>query len=248
MTEIKNFGTTLEKIQARGYWRVEIYPTSYTDELVDVMSIPELIRKTVVQFRGWDYPHKIDHRMENRFDFYAIDGNRYEAWIDWTDHKEVWRFYDSGKFTHLFSLNEQWADDYDESWGPKPWSNREDLKYGVDAPGVIFKLTEIFEFIARLGRALDLDDVHVKIQIHNVENNKLVVIDPRRADLWDEYVNRSKVITAINAPLNMQELSEQRKRLETSAKAIQKTFSFFSWKAPDGLISVEQDKLLNGRL
>lgn len=244
----KTFDTTLEKIKSRGYWKVEIYPAKYKEDVTPLMSIFSLIKETSVQFRGWDCPHAIEHAMEDRFDGYAIDGNRYEAWIDWTYHKEIWRAYTSGKFIHLFSINEQWLDDYDESWGKSQWADREDLHTASDVIGVIYKVTEILEFAERFMKKLDQEEYVFKISLQNVESNKLVILEPGRSGLWGDYINRSKTINAFDGKILSSSIADKDARFDLGRNIIQKIFNHFNWEASDGLIRAEQIKLVERKL
>lgn len=244
----KNFNTTLEKIKSRGYWKVEIYPAKYKDTITPVMEISSLVKSASIQFRGWDYPHAIEYSMEDRFDGYAIDGNRYEAWIDWTSHKEIWRAYTSGKFTHLFSVNEQWLDDYEESWGKSQWADREDLHTAVDAIGIIYKVTEILEFAGKYMEKIGQEEYVMKISLENVEANKLVILDPSRSGLWDEYINRSQSIKAYEDKILLSSITDKSFRFDLGKSIAQKIFSYFNWQVSEGLIGAEQIKLIERKL
>lgn len=244
----KDFNTTLEKIKSRGYWKVEIYPSKYKEDIIPVMDISSLIKNTSVQFRGWDYPHAIEYTMEDRFDGYAIDGNRYEAWIDWTSHKEVWRAYSSGKFTHLFSINEQWFDDYDESWGRSQWADREDLHTAIDAIGVIYKVTEILEFAEKYMKRLEQDEYVLKISLQNMQTNRLVILEPGRSGLWGDYINRSETVKAYEDKILLSSITDNTLRFNLGKNITQKIFSHFNWQASDGLIKSEQTKLVERKL
>ena len=241
---MKTFDTTLQKIKSRGYWKLEIYPAKYKEDIAHLMDIPSIVKETSVQFRGWDYPHAIESTMVDRFDSYPKDGDRFESWIDWTNHKEVWRFYTSGKFTHLFSVYEQWFDDYDENWGRSQLADREDLHTAIDAIGVSYKITEILEFVDRLVKKLGEEEFVLKLSLQNVEMNKLVILEQRRTGLWGDYVNRSNIINAFDGKIISSSITDKNFRLSLGQTIIQKIFNHFNWQAADSLIEVEQKKLL----
>ena len=54
--------TILEKIRARGHWRVVIRPGRFEEKRIqDIAALYPLIQKTSVELRGWDFPHVNPH-------------------------------------------------------------------------------------------------------------------------------------------------------------------------------------------
>src|ERR1043166_6582061 len=94
-----------KKIRSRGYWRVVIRPSSFIAERARLRDLEQIARDTVVQLRGWDYPHFPRDGVTRGNDFI-------EALTDsgWIQHIELWRLYQSGQFVHLFAMREDWLE------------------------------------------------------------------------------------------------------------------------------------------
>ena len=246
MNDEKTFDTTLTKLKTRGYWRVEFYPTNFTDRAVaSLLVCKDIMRDASVHFRGWDVPH-IPQDSDEKQGIYPKDSNRYEAWIDWHLFREVWRFYQSGKFTFLDGLNEHWYDEFD-GWSPNPLP---DLEPGtvVDVINVIYTLTELMYFFHNLaGKLPEIKEWSMKVTLNNVDGNKLVTLDRSRAPLRDGYVSHTASITAIDLQVTSTDLKNTKTCLQIAKDAAQEVFQNFEWQAADVLIDGEQEKLINKR-
>src|SRR6266571_644849 len=93
------------EIRSRGYWRVNVRPTVFIPERVALRELEAITRDSIVQLRGWDYPHFPREGVTRGNDF--IEGATEAAFIS---HLEVWRLYQSGQFIHLFSMREDWVE------------------------------------------------------------------------------------------------------------------------------------------
>ena len=89
----------LEKIKSRGYWRVNIQPLTATIRLDTLQKCREVVDKSSVELRGWDFPHI--PRKNDQTTGGAPVGSYYEGWVDWENYKEFWRMYKSGQFFHF---------------------------------------------------------------------------------------------------------------------------------------------------
>ncbi len=242
----KTFETTLAKLKTRGYWRIEFYPTSFSERVVSsLLTCKEIMRDTSVQFRGWDVPH-IPHNRDDKQNIYVKDSNRCEAWIDWHLFKEVWRFYQSGKFTFLDGLNEHWYDEFD-GWGANPLPELEPGTV-VDVINVIYTLTELTYFFHNLaGKLPEIKEWSVRVTLNNVNGNRLATLDRTRTPLHGGYISHSANITAVDRTVTSTELKNTKKCLLIAKDAAQEVFQNFEWQAADVLIDGEQDKLINKR-
>src|ERR1044072_2223475 len=81
-----------KKIRSRGYWRVFIRPSSFIAERARLRDLEQIARDTVVQLRGWDYPHfpRDGFRRENDFIEALTDSG-------WIQHIELWRLPDRSR-------------------------------------------------------------------------------------------------------------------------------------------------------
>src|ERR1700693_4619104 len=84
------------------HWRVNVRPATYKAERIpSLSSCFDIVRKTKVSLRGWDYPH-----LSNRTNEQGIGRNWVAAWSDFWGHLEYWRFYQSGQFMPLLGVRE----------------------------------------------------------------------------------------------------------------------------------------------
>lgn len=145
----------LEKIRSRGHWRVVIRPGTFVEKRVsNISNLHHILQKTSVQLRGWDFPH-LDSRVQTQID---VDWVGQE--INWENHLELWRFYQSGQFVHFSGMDEDWRDQSgiwppDKGWKPGA------LVYVEDT---LFQFTEIFELAARLAMT-DAGDEQMRLEI-----------------------------------------------------------------------------------
>ncbi len=164
-----------EKLRSRGYWRVVIRPSAFIAERARLRDLEQIARDSVVQLRGWDYPHFPHDGVTRGNDFI-------EALTDsgWIQHIELWRLYQSGQFVHLFAMREDWLEGV-----PVPGP-------GIVKPGTLlsyestlYTITEIFLFSARLAQRMALGpEVIVEYSLVDLLNRKLETFNPRRDSLF----------------------------------------------------------------
>jgi hypothetical protein len=161
-------------IKSRGYWRVVIRPTVFQQErFTSLAELERAFNDSRVQLRGWDYPHDPSDGVRRAADY--IEGS-----VDWAEHKEVWRLYQSGQFVHLFAMREDWWDD------GIPLSGGGHIKPGthVSLLSTIFSFTEICLFAARLTERLALGpEVVLSYEIFNLADRQLQVFHSDRSPL-----------------------------------------------------------------
>lgn len=239
-----DFTTTSEKIKQRGYWKVEFYPSAYTEKAIGNLSeCKSTVLTSSVELRGWDYPH-VPVQNDDKQEIYSKDSNRYESWIDWSIHKEVWRFYKSGKFIHLRGLFEHWYDDYEVFLAPNPLPNLAPSTV-VDVINVIYTVTEMYVYLYNLASHMqDISDFELRINLNNVEGNKLVVLDPARAGLHGNLTTHTTDINVTKITLHKADLIDKEQMLKLAREAMQTVFENFEWQASESLLEEEQKKLL----
>ena len=141
-------------------------PRVFNDALIpDRATCKQLLQKNSVQLRGWDYPHIPQGNMDHQKIYFGAD--HCEAFIDWGNHKEVLRYYQSGLFVHYVAVHEDWLkeDKLSEIVGGKdPYTNTQ--------PGTVlsfvnttYLLTEVYEFLRRLAAGSDVYESGVKVEI-----------------------------------------------------------------------------------
>ncbi len=157
------------------HWRVNLRPGEYRAELIPTLDkCFEIIEKTRVMLRGGDYPH-----LSNQ-DTKRLRGNNWIAsWANFMMQREYWRFYQSGQFLHIFSLPEA----IDPEWKQKIKSvmkcylsldgdiNIDNVPGFISIENFIYKVTEIFEFAARLCQAQVYEGaLNIDIRLIDIKN------------------------------------------------------------------------------
>ena len=144
-----------EKIIKNAHWRVTYRPSTHKKRITDSTAAFDLVRKSLVRRRGWDYPYVSEDNVEQiRETEYVASG------CDWHGFVEYWRLYYSGQFVHLFAP-------------------RENVMYNepgyIDIPNTLYNIAEVIEFAARLTeKGIYQDSLQIYIQIKNIKDFKLV--------------------------------------------------------------------------
>src|SRR6266705_1094268 len=163
------------EIRSRGYWRVNVRPTVFIPERVALRKLEAITRDSIVQLRGWDYPHFPREGVTRGNDF--IEGATEAAFIS---HLEVWRLYQSGQFIHLFSMREDWVEG-------TPLPGLGNVKPGelLSLESTLYTITEIFLFAARLAQRMALGpEIVVEYALHGLASRKLETFNPERDSLF----------------------------------------------------------------
>lgn len=228
----------IQKIQSKGYWRINFQPLIVTTKLKTLGDCCKIVEDNHVQLRGWDYPHFPRRRDDNSN--VESGTNYYAGYIEWNNYIEFWRMYQSGQFLHYTALREDWADR--DGWGIVKNSNIEAGKF-LSIVGTIYEITEIFEFLSRLARENLYDEgVKVSISLHNTEDRILRMEDPMRF-LFDEYKTSIKDIR-FEKIYSKEDLIT--KPHDLSMEAILYFFDRFNWHQPPiEVLKKDQNNLLN---
>jgi len=224
----------LQKIKSRGYWKVEIRPTKFDKLRIPTLSkTQEVIQSCVVTLRGWDYPHWNHKNIQNMEDWV-------DAWEDWEEFIEYWRFYRSGKFIHVFALNEDYVDM--KKILPLRDPPRPKREGYLGFISTTYRVTEIFEFAARLANKGVLNPkIFVSIGLYNIKDHQLATFDMNRF-LSDDYVYTTDVPIIIEKEISEQDLVANPDKF--ALDYIVEIFERFQWNNPPRQVLSEDQKKL----
>lgn len=224
----------LDKIHSTGYWRVLIRPTVFEKTRIATLNeCRKVVQSSVVELRGWDYPHWKDSEIHNGQDW--IEGGS-----GFSSHIEYWRFHQSGQFVHHFAMSE----DYE----PNVFGSS---KNDIDGPrlsilSTLFSVTEIYEFAARLcAKDVLRPAVDLEICLKGTQDRTLFFWQPGR------YTN--KAYTCALPEIRFEKQHSQEDLLgaarELAITATVSIFERFNWMDPPlPLLQNEQQKLIERRL
>jgi len=231
----------LVKIKSQGYWRVNFQPVTVKN-FTTLKECKEIIERSSVSLRGWDYPH-IPRRNDGNGAMLAC-GEYFEGFEDWAMYKEFWRMYKSGQFLYYRGLREDWL--AEDNW-------REELAKKIK-PGtvvsmissVIYEVTEMFEFLSRLiENGLYQDGVEVDITLKNIESRELWIGDEMRIPFMFPKKTGAKEISFKNK-FSKEEIIENSKIIAN--RFILEIFDSFEFNPSSEQIMKDQEKLLSGRM
>jgi hypothetical protein len=233
----------IAKLKQRGYWKVTIHPLQYQENRYGFLELKQLIEKTKVSLRGWDYPH-LDRRTTFNRDGFIESYSEFDYLI------EYWRFYRSGKFIHLFGMRE---DGRDKSlvlerfrWYGHDAEVPENLR-GLSIIAAVYSLTEIFEFAIRLANhGVFESGVRIEVELFGLRNRMLYFEDFGR-DLRKAYVCRDEHIKREAVFKTPSELTESGRAMAVSWFI--EIAHQFQWDSPPrAIMEEEQRKFLERRI
>ena len=220
------------------HWRVNFRPDDYDPELVPTLAeCFRLVEQTSVRFRRWPYPYlSPDERCERT--------NGVESWTDNEYTTEYWRLYQSGQFLHLFTFREK---------TPRNQHQQQLLRrtYGTQTPGyvdflgLLYTVTEIFEFATRLcQKELYQGSLEITIELKDIERFRLWSPDPARHVPYEWVSHEPELSKSWSFP--------SAKLIANSADhALDATIWFyerFGWEDPNkDVLSRDQRELLSWR-
>ena len=226
----------LEKLRSRGHWYVAIRPVTFTEERVpNLLDLPRILERTSVHLRGWDFPH-IDtrHDMKRELDYV-------EQLFEWDMYVEALRFFKSGQFVHFSGMTVDWLDQSALSKAPDDWRPGQSLR----VVGAVFKLTEIFEFAARLAiTEAGGEAMIIEIGVRNIAGRALLIEDQHRLGFGREQ--------RADAPDYPYEILLETKDLVSSPRnhALEPAtglFRLFGWDPPPEVLKGMQEELYSFR-
>ena len=232
----------LDRIKSKGYWRINFQPRKLRAEKLSLTECRELVEKNALRLRGWNYPYAPIRQDDQQGGLPS--GEFYEAWIDWWNHIEYWRLYRSHQFLHYLALREDW---FAENEWARELAQRILPGQAIGTSGAIHQITEIFEFLSRLGRnGLYPSGVSVSLSLENTEGRQLWVDDPQRMPFFDLKQTGAKRIE-----MNREILSSQFATggAEIARSVIIEFFDHFGWDQISAEnIRLQQEQMLGGKL
>ncbi|MFA4954083.1 MAG: hypothetical protein WC641_02130 [Patescibacteria group bacterium] len=232
----------LKKIKSKGYWKVVIRPNKFIEKLIfPIGECEKIIEKNKIVFRGWDYPHIDIGGIKLAGD------NSIHSYCDWPEGPmfEYWRFYQTGQFVHYFAMREDLRIDEEKKKYIQQQCNTKSEKF-LDIISTLYSVTEIYEFAARLSRAIpSIEGMQVIIELHDVNSRMLFFWNSSSRMLNSSYVceypggvlTTERVISRDDLDKNAAVLA-----LDVTVEILNK----FNWERVDRSIFVDdQRELLN---
>jgi hypothetical protein len=231
------------------HWRVNFRPASYIPEHLPTLgSLFEIIEKTKIRLRGWDYPH-----LSRKPGQTGVGNNWVASWAHFLGNLEYWRFYQSGQFLHLFGVREALEAEWTQELKKHARSHLDYLEsVNWDAvPGFIsfessvYRFTEIFEFAARLSQhGVYSGAVTIAIRVTGIKG---YVLTPGWNRAWSEY--RAPAVDTLENVWSVNSADLVGGSADHSLRAIVWFFERFGWLDPNiTSIKADQEKFLRGRL
>lgn len=118
----------------------------------------------------------------------------------------------------------------------------------IDVLSTVYTVTEIYSFLANLARAgLYEEGVTIDIAIKNTKERKLVIFDPMRAPLFNEYKTHTDVIEVPKKTVTKEEILT--KYLDLALDDIIYICQQFNWDNPPiETLRGDQKKLIERKL
>jgi hypothetical protein len=209
-------GELTDLVRSRGHWDVVIRPATFVAERVPYEQLDEIIPSIAVRMRGWPVPYANYGRDE-----LLCGGDWVGQDIDgMVIHREAWRFFMSGQFSHLRAVPADWRGEGN----------------GVGAPSVIevweilFYLTEVFELAARLAIGPSGDEnMVISAALAPLEGRGLIVGQPNRMGF------SRPLISGVPSLSREVEISREHLVAEgrvAAAEMAREFFLRFGWKPP----------------
>lgn len=233
----------VEKIQSRGYWRVNFQPVVYAQKIPALGACRDIVERNAVRLRGWDYPH-FSRRNDERGGLETAE-NYYLGWVDWENHIEFWHMYQSGQFLHYLALREDWFEQ--SSWNRQYAEQIKPMSSLSVIGGVVYQMTESFEFLCRLASSdIYEEGVRISISINNTRNRQLWIADALRAQFLQSYRTASFKIEFIKDLSKDQATQNSR---DLALEAMLYFFDRFGWHNPPvETLKEDQESLLTGKI
>ena len=158
-----------DKIKELSHWRVNLRPGTYETQLDKDPGVAfNLMEQASVRLGGWNYPYIGREANEQiREEKYIASG------CDWGDIIEYWRLYYSSQFIHLFATWERTDEklmNHTLEWVLRS-EDVSDLPGIINMSNILFILTKVFEFAARLcEKTLYKDNLEITVSLENVRN------------------------------------------------------------------------------
>lgn len=228
----------IEKINSLGHIKVIFEPNIYKENLVEKKDLQNILEKSQISLRGWNFPHIPPYDIDDAKAPYSI-GNGIEFFIDSNKYKEIFKFYKSGQFVGKFILLEDIISKINNM-------EVEPGKY-LDFLSLIYKITEIVLFIKNIVENIGVDGGLIKLEINNTKNRKLeslfnLMILPFNSN-YICHMNQVKVEYKFEKEQILNDV------LLISRSLIKSVFDDFNWKNySEEMIITHQENLIKRRL
>ena len=224
----------LAAIKSRGYWRVNFRPVSPKDRFEGVTQAINAVTAATVSLRGWDYPHMPGSNKDG--DYTARLQTSFQAYTDWSTHKEFWTVFTSSQFLHLKAVRTDWLAE-DQFHGNRSSPETENVLGVIDN---LWHVTESFEFLSRLARAgCYKSGCLVDISLNNAAGRKLYVDEQQRSGFYWDRVTQETTIT-FRDEFSRSNLDDPK---ELTRKAMRTVFDTFGWETPTEMLNQMIDQL-----
>ena len=238
----------IKKIKSRGYWLLILEPIRERNEKIEnnhPRDKYDILKTTNVQYRGWPTPF-FPSSFPEEGNFLKISEN-ITGGIDWEHYKEIFTLFESGQFTLLSSIPEDWIDESKRLQG----SDLNQYKQGeiLSFVSATYYITEIFVFIKNLINSNLYKEIHsfrLKLYFNNTDNRKLKAFG-NRIGFFHEYKSTSTNIKVFDNQIEKESFSEA---WETIAKnSIINFYKYFGTYDPSAsMIETDIKNLLERRV
>jgi hypothetical protein len=153
----------ISKIKSRGYWEVQIKPTSLDPNRIETRGkCKEIIEKLAVKYGGRQYPRCSPGNEARKSAVYIVHA------FDSRDTIEFWQYYLTGKFVHYFGMWEDWQD-----WEATSQGASESPKK-LHVCGTVWRLAAIYEFASKLAaKNLLGEECTISVTLHGTKERAL---------------------------------------------------------------------------
>lgn len=226
------------KIDNIGNIKVIFEPDVYKESRIQKKDLQEILKKSQVSLRGWDFPHvPIQDREDTKRPYFI--GNGIEFYTDWERITEIFRFYQSGQFLAKFVL-------YEDTIGNLHGKELNPGKY-LDFLSLIYKITEIVLFVKNIIENTDIEGGTLTIEINKTKDRELESIFSSRIFFFNAgYICHMDQVVA-KKTFKKEEIAVN--FIEISREFIKSVFDDFNWtNYSDQMIKTHQENLLNRRI
>lgn len=226
---------TTDKIRSRTHWEIFIRPADFTPDRLAYGALDQLVRKSVVRFRGWPVPFVDDREPILGGDDWV--GQDIDART--VSHYEAWRIWTSGQFGHLRGVSAEWREGREATRVPQGFAGV------IEVWEILYYLTEVTELAARLALSDAGSDVMtIEATLRGLEGRGLVVGQSNRAEFFEPYRSRVPVLTRTVTLAREALVGEVR---STAVDMAHEFLARFGWQPSKEQLAEHQAELIEGR-
>jgi len=241
--------TLLGKIKEKGYWKVVIRPTEFSEKrIVSKEDAEKIITDSKIVLRGWDYPH-IDYPngiVRSGLDSIASS-------VDWKEGSkfEFWKFYLNGQFVHYFAMREDYEMDEEQKKKARQSFVFSKLDENTDrffsVLNTLYSVTEIYLFASKLAKQGNFGEkMEIVIELGNTKGRTLFFWGNTFRELFNANT------CAYEPIVNERVLKTEELIKNPGSFALDVTidiFKEFNWRDPNKNVFLEdQIKFMGGRI